>query len=96
MREPNDTVFQKTLALSDFYFGADDWDYPLGLIQMMGESAIATRSAARRCRLAGVAARHAVRARSRATRWISGCRAEDLPRPDNRIRITRTAACISN
>ena len=34
LREPNETVFQKTLALSDFYFGADDWNYPLGLIQM--------------------------------------------------------------
>ncbi len=37
-REPNDTVFQKTLALSDYYFGADDWDYPLGLIQMCATS----------------------------------------------------------
>lgn len=34
VREPNDTVFQKTLALTDFYFGADDGDFPLGLIQM--------------------------------------------------------------
>lgn len=24
MRQPNDTIFQKTLALADFYFGADD------------------------------------------------------------------------
>jgi choline dehydrogenase-like flavoprotein len=31
-------VFQKTLALSDFYFGSDDWDYPLGLIQMCAKS----------------------------------------------------------
>ncbi len=38
MRKPNDTVFQKTLAWSDFYFGADDWDYPLGLIQMCATS----------------------------------------------------------
>lgn len=38
MKERNDTVFQKTLALSDFYFGADDWDYPLGLIQMCATS----------------------------------------------------------
>jgi len=38
MGERNDTVFQKTLALSDFYFGADDWDYPLGLIQMCATS----------------------------------------------------------
>ena len=34
LREPNKTVFQKTLAWSDWYFGADDWDYPLGLVQM--------------------------------------------------------------
>ncbi|MCW6506584.1 GMC family oxidoreductase [Lichenifustis flavocetrariae] len=38
MRERNDTVFQKTMALGDFYFGADDWDYPLGLIQMCATS----------------------------------------------------------
>ncbi|WP_374296868.1 GMC oxidoreductase [Sphingomonas sp.] len=38
MKETNDTVFQKTLALSDFYFGADDWNYPLGLIQMCATS----------------------------------------------------------
>ncbi len=38
MRHRNDTVFQKTLALSDFYFGSDDWDYPLGLIQMCATS----------------------------------------------------------
>ena len=36
--KPNETVFQKTLALSDFYFGSDDWDYPLGLIQMCATS----------------------------------------------------------
>jgi choline dehydrogenase-like flavoprotein len=38
MREPNETVFQKTLAVSDFYFGAKDWAYPLGLIQMCATS----------------------------------------------------------
>jgi len=38
MRHANDTIFQKTLALSDFYFGSDDWDYPLGLIQMCAKS----------------------------------------------------------
>jgi choline dehydrogenase-like flavoprotein len=38
MREPNNTVFQKTLAVSDYYFGADDWKYPLGLIQMCASS----------------------------------------------------------
>jgi choline dehydrogenase-like flavoprotein len=37
-REPNDTVFQKTLALNDFYFGADDFEFPLGCIQTTGKS----------------------------------------------------------
>ncbi len=35
---PNPTRFQKTLGLNDFYFGADDWPYPLGHIQMVGKS----------------------------------------------------------
>ena len=34
LRKPNETVFQKTLAVSDYYFGSDGWDYPLGLIRM--------------------------------------------------------------
>ncbi len=38
LKEPNDTVFQKTLAVSDYYFGSDDWEYPLGLIQMCAKS----------------------------------------------------------
>jgi len=38
LKEPNHTVFQKTLALSDYYFRSDDWDYPLGLIQMCATS----------------------------------------------------------
>ena len=37
-RAPNPTRFQKTLGLNDFYFGADDWDFPLGHIQMIGKS----------------------------------------------------------
>ncbi len=37
-REENPTVFQKTLGVNDFYFGADDADYPLGNIQMVGKS----------------------------------------------------------
>ena len=38
LKEPNHTVFQKSLAVSDFYFGAEDWEYPLGLIQMCAKS----------------------------------------------------------
>ena len=38
MPEINDTVFQKTLAFSDYYFRSDDWDHPLGLVQMCATS----------------------------------------------------------
>ena len=38
LKTPNETVFQKTMAVSDYYFGADDWEYPLGLIQMCATS----------------------------------------------------------
>ena len=38
LREPNHTVFQKTLAISDYYAGADDDEFPLGLIQMCATS----------------------------------------------------------
>ena len=37
-REENPTTYQKTLGLNDFYFGSDDFEYPLGNIQMVGKS----------------------------------------------------------
>jgi choline dehydrogenase-like flavoprotein len=37
-KEPNPTVFQKTLALNDFYFGGSDWEFPMGHIQMLGKT----------------------------------------------------------
>src|SRR6202041_1874952 len=36
--EPNPTIFQKTLALNDFYFGMKGFEYPMGNIQMLGKS----------------------------------------------------------
>jgi choline dehydrogenase-like flavoprotein len=38
LKEPNHTVFQKTLAVSDFYLNTPDWEFPLGLIQMCATS----------------------------------------------------------
>ena len=84
MREPNDTVFQKTLAVSDFYFGAEDWEFPLGLIQMCATShAAQIRGEALPGWLEWLPkmpfeemARHSM------DFWLSS---EDLPRPENRI-----------
>jgi choline dehydrogenase-like flavoprotein len=37
-KEPNPTVFQKTLGVNDFYFASDAWEFPMGNIQMVGKS----------------------------------------------------------
>ena len=78
----NNTRFQKTLALNDFYFGADDYDFPLGNIQMIGKSHGAMfREAAPRL-VPGftleLMARHAI------DFWLT---TEDLPDPDNRVTL---------
>jgi choline dehydrogenase-like flavoprotein len=84
MREPNETVFQKTLAVSDYYFGADDYGYPLGLIQMCATSHAAQIKAEVLPEWLewlpempfDQMARHSM------DFWLSS---EDLPRPENRI-----------
>lgn len=82
-RKPNPTKFQKTLALNDFYFGAEDWDYPLGHIQMLGKShgeTIAAEAGAWGKLMPEMTfdsmARHAV------DFWLTS---EDLPDPNNRV-----------
>jgi choline dehydrogenase-like flavoprotein len=84
-KEPNPTVFQKTLGLNDFYFGTDDVDYPLGNIQMVGKSQAEMYRGEKplQTRLApewtlDKVARHAV------DFWLS---TEDLPRPENRVTL---------
>ncbi len=90
-REPNPTRFQKTLAMNDWYLGADDWDYPLGGIQMLGKSDD-EQIHARAPRWAGrlspdlpfeVLAHHAV------DFWLCG---EDLPQADNRVTVDADGA----
>ena len=36
-KTPNPSVFQKTLALNDFYFGSKEWPYPMGHISFVGK-----------------------------------------------------------
>ena len=93
MKHVNETVFQKTLALSDFYFGSDDWDYPLGLIQMCATTHTSEQMQAARNSpkwlewLPG----HAVRARLARHSMDFWLQAEDLPHPDNRVYYKRSA-----
>lgn len=37
-KEENDSIFQKSLMLTEYYHGADDSKFPLGTIQMMGKT----------------------------------------------------------
>ncbi|WP_327124043.1 GMC family oxidoreductase [Streptomyces sp. NBC_01727] len=85
-REPNPTRFQKTLALNDWYFGSEDFDCPMGGIQMLGKSD-AEQIRGEAPRWAGkvspdmpfeVLAHHAV------DFWLCG---EDLPLPDSRVTL---------
>ena len=84
-REENPTTFQKTLGLNDFYFGSDDFEYPLGNIQMVGKS-VAEMFRGEKPTETKLApewtleriARHAI------DFWLS---TEDLPRPDNRVSV---------
>ncbi|WP_406369394.1 GMC family oxidoreductase [Streptomyces sp. NBC_00647] len=85
-KEPNDTQFQKTLALNDWYLGADDWDFPLGGIQMLGKSDT-DQIRGEAPRWAGMASPDlpfAVLAHHAVDFWLCG---EDLPHADNRVTL---------
>ena len=84
-REPNDTVYQKTLAVNDFYLAGAGHQWPLGNIQMLGKSnAEAMRGEepmltklAPQLALTDVA-KHGV------DFWLT---TEDLPLPGNRVTV---------
>jgi choline dehydrogenase-like flavoprotein len=84
-KEPNTTIFQKTLGLNDFYFGSDDFEHPLGNIQMVGKSdaQMFRGERPRDTKLAPewTLARMALHS---VDFWLS---TEDLPRADNRVTI---------
>jgi choline dehydrogenase-like flavoprotein len=85
-QEPNPTVFQKTLGLNDFYLsGGDDFEFPLGNIQMVGKSQSPMFRGEKpgETRFAPTwtlneVASHAV------DFWLS---TEDLPEPENRVKL---------
>jgi choline dehydrogenase-like flavoprotein len=85
--EDNNTVFQKTLAVNDFYLPGGEREFPLGNIQMLGKSNAGAMKGEEPHLTKLVphwsldeAARHAV------DFWLT---TEDLPRPDNRVTLDR-------
>jgi choline dehydrogenase-like flavoprotein len=85
--EVNDTVYQKTLGVNDFYLPGDDRQWPLGNIQMLGKSS-ADAMKGEEPHLTKLvphwslseAAAHAV------DFWLT---TEDLPKPGNRVTLDR-------
>ena len=88
-RCPNPTVFQKTLALNDFYFGSSDWDFPMGHISFVGKADADTLSAGAPAIAPGwtleLMARHSL------DFWLTS---EDLPDPDNRVTLDRAGNIV--
>lgn len=80
--KPNDTRFGKTLALNDYYFGDEEFKFPMGHIQMLGksDSAMYKEDApffAPKLTLEYIA-KHSI------DFWMTS---EDLPNPNNRVTI---------
>jgi choline dehydrogenase-like flavoprotein len=77
----NPTVFQKTLAINDFYLRSPDSPYPLGNLQLVGKLQAGMLAAAKpylpRLVLQGLANRSI-------DWWVMS---EDLPDPENRITV---------
>jgi choline dehydrogenase-like flavoprotein len=88
-RTPNPTVFQKTLALNDFYFGEPDFPFPMGHISFVGKLDAVALSAGAPPFVPGmtldVMARHSL------DFWLTS---EDLPSPDNRVTLDRSGAIV--
>jgi choline dehydrogenase-like flavoprotein len=91
-KQPNPTVFQKTLGLNDYYFRSDDWEYPLGGIQMLGKTDGEM--------LKGEAPDWAIwkpefaldyMAEHSIDFWVQS---EDLPHPENRVTLNRSREII--
>ena len=84
-KDPNPTVFQKTLGVNDFYFSGPDFDYPMGNIQMIGKSQAEMFRGEKplETKFAPNWALHDV-ARHAVDFWLS---TEDLPQPENRVTL---------
>jgi len=81
---PNPTVFQKTLAVNDFYLASKEWEYPMGHISFVGKLDGVALSAGAPAIAPGftldLMARHSL------DFWLTS---EDLPDPENRVTLDR-------
>lgn len=80
----NPTVFQKTLAMNDYYWGEETFPFPMGHIQLLGKTDKGIIGADAPFFAPDFALR--AMASHSVDWWLT---AEDLPHPDNRITLTR-------
>jgi choline dehydrogenase-like flavoprotein len=90
--EPNDTRFQKTLGLNDYYFGDADFDFPMGNLQMVGKSSAPMYRGEKpiETKLAPTIALRDVAVHA-VDFWLS---VEDLPDPDNRVTLDSDGSIV--
>jgi choline dehydrogenase-like flavoprotein len=81
-RTPNPTIFQKTLALNDFYYGSKDWDFPMGHISFIGKTDANVLAAGAPHIIPGMTL--ALMAEHSLDFWLT---TEDLPDPNNRVSL---------
>ncbi len=88
-KTPNPTVFQKTLAVNDFYFGDDDFPFPMGHISFVGKLDAIALSVGAPAIVPGmtldVMAKHSL------DFWLTS---EDLPDPKNRVTLDRSGNIV--
>ena len=86
---PNPTIFQKTLGVNDFYFGSEDFEYPMGHISFVGKlDAITLKAGA-----PAIAPNFTLElmAKHSLDFWLTS---EDLPDPNNRVTIGRDGKIV--
>ena len=82
----NDTVFQKTVALNDFYFGGPDSPYPLGHVQSQGRTHGIMAKVVGDTIIPGIPLAAYDAWVARGIDWLA--MSEDLPHSDNRVTLT--------
>ncbi len=86
---PNPTVFQKTLSVNDFYFGSEEWRYPMGHISFVGKLDKDTLRAGAPAIAPGFALE--MMGQHSLDFWLTS---EDLPDPNNRVTLDSTGKIV--
>ena len=85
----NPTIFQKSLSINDFYFGAPDWNFPMGHISFVGKLDAETLKGG-----APALTPHwtlELMAKHSLDFWLTS---EDLPDPDNRVTVAEDGGIV--